>query len=184
MISILMKLTTAQLVALIPATLVLYWTSWMIYTLIFHPLAKIPGPFLARISRMWVIYRLYVGDMERVQRSFHAKHGSLVRIAPNEIACADPEAIKIVYPVHSPLSKTDFYPVWRSDMFSKYPDHFSSTDEKQHAERRRLVNNVWSLSNVLQSEPYIDKCTELFIQRIGEYADRKEVFDLGTWLQW
>ena len=53
-----------------------------------------------------------------------------------------------------------------------------------HTERRRIVNHVYSLSNVLQSEEYINQCSVLFIQRIGEYADSGRVLDLGEWLQW
>jgi hypothetical protein len=108
----------------------------------------------------------------------------LIRIAPNEVACADPEAIKQIYPTQSPLMKTDFYPVWHNKTFSKYPDHFSATDERSHTERRRIVNHVYSLSNVLKSEEYIDKCSMLFAEKIGEYADQGLVLDLGEWLQW
>ena len=122
--------------------------------------------------------------MESVQRDLHQKYGPLIRIAPNEIGCSDPEALKKLYPTQSPLKKTDFYTVWDSANFSKYADHFCNTDEKTHTERRRIVNHVYSLSNVLQSEEYIDKCSQLFIERIGEFADKGSSFDLGEWLQW
>ncbi len=122
--------------------------------------------------------------MEHAQLDLHQKYGLLIRISPHELACADLEAIKSLYPTQSPLSKTDFYPPWGAKIFSKYPDHFCVTDEKLHTERRRIVNHVYSLSNVLQSEEYIDECSLLFIQRIGEYADLGQVLDLGEWLQW
>lgn len=127
---------------------------------------------------------MYRGNMEHAQRDLHQKYGPLIRTAPHELACADPEAIKKLYPTQSPLTKTDFYPPWGSNIFSKYPDHFRVTDEKVHTERRRIVNHVYSLSNVLQSEEYVNQCSLLFIQRIGEYADSGRVLDLGEWLQW
>lgn len=122
--------------------------------------------------------------MEYVQRSLHNRYGPLIRIAPNEIACADPEAIKKIYPTHSPLVKTDFYPSWRNCAFPEYPDLFSVTDERLHAECRRIVNNVYSLSTVLSLEQYIDKCSELFMGKLSQYADTGEAMDLGEWLQW
>ena len=162
---------------------VVYWTVWVLYARFLHPLKKIPGPPLASISRGWMVWQIIRGDMDRTQRDLHAKYGPVVRLAPNEIGCSDPEAIKIIYGIKSGYVKTDFYPVWRNTSLSKYPDHFSNVDEKLHADRRRIVNNVYSLSNVLKSEEYIDKCSELFIRRMDEYADQGTVVDFGMWLQ-
>lgn len=169
--------------ALLILSIIGYCIGWIVYARKFHPLAKIPGPFLASISRLWVVLNTSRGNMEHVQRALHQKYGPLIRIAPNEIACAYPDALKQIYRLQAPLSKTDFYPVWGNKSFSKYPDLFSGTDEKLHSERRRIVNHVYSLSNVLQSEEYIDKCSELFIKRLGEYADAQQTVNLGEWLQ-
>lgn len=100
---------------LIPASIVavvLYFLGWIIYCRYFHPLHPIPGPFLASISRAWVVYKTWLGNMEHTQRALHKKHGEkwqssntaskiddsgyLIRIAPNEVACADPDAIKVM----------------------------------------------------------------------------------------
>lgn len=168
----------------VPAALVGYWVAWIIYSRTLHPLSHIPGPFGASVSRFWIMWRTARGDMEHTQRSLHKKYGPLVRIAPNEIACADPNAIKKIYRTSQPLRKTDFYPIWGNKTFSKYPDNFSGTDEQLHSERRRIVNHVYSLSNVLQFETFIDRCSELFMTRLGELADGVQVIDLGEWLQW
>lgn len=124
------------------------------------------------------------GDMDVVQRSLHQRYGPLVRIAPDEVACADPEAIRKIYPTQAPLTKTDFYHIWDNKTLSKYPDNFSETNEKLHRERRRIVNNVYSMSTVLTFEPYLDRCEELFIERMGQIADTTGSIDLGEWLQW
>lgn len=163
---------------------VAYWALWMLYARTLHPLRRIPGPWLASISRLWIILHTRRGDMEFTQRALHKKYGFLVRIAPNEIACSNPEAIKHIYRTQGPLSKTDFYIPWGNPSISKYPDNFSGTNEKLHSERRRIVNHIYSLSNVLQSEEYIDKCSKMFIQRFGEFADSGQQVDLGEWLQW
>lgn len=58
------------------------------------------------------------------------------------------------------------------------------TNDKAHGEARRVVNHVYSLSNVLKSEVYIDKCSKLFITRLTEHSERAEpVIDLGLWVQ-
>lgn len=181
--SIINTLFSTSLFVLVPSLFLVYYILWIVYARTFHPLASIPGPFLASISRLWIVQRVLQGDMEHTQRALHARYGPLIRIAPNEIACASPDAIKKVYPVQNPLEKTDFYPVWGNKKFSKYPDNFSNASEKLHSERRRIVNSIYSLSNVLQSEKYIDVCSGLFVERMGEFADSGQVCDFGEWLQ-
>lgn len=95
-----------------------------------------------------------------------------------------PDAIKKIYRTKDALDKTDFYPVWNNTTFRKYPDLFTCISDKLHAERRRVVNHICSLLNVLQSEKYIDQCSQLFLKRLGEYADAGKCFDLRRWVQW
>jgi hypothetical protein len=119
-----------------------------------------------------MVHHLWRRDMDVVQRGLHQRYGPLVRIAPDEIACSDPEAIRKIYPTSKPLAKPHgFYSVWQNKSFSKYPDNFSNTDEKLHSERRRIVNNVYSMSTILSLEPYIDDCSKFFVQRMGKFAD-------------
>ncbi|KAH7112487.1 cytochrome P450 [Dendryphion nanum] len=129
------------------------------------------------------MYRIYVGDMDVVQRRLHQQYGPIIRLAPNEVSTSELTSIPKIYRIQRPLTKTDFYPVWGGTSISTQPDTFTCTDERVHSNYRRIVNPVYTLSNVLRSENYINKCSALFIQRLGEYADRKKPIDLGTWLQ-
>ena len=172
-----------QLLWLLLCLPVSYWIIWVIYARTLHPLSNIPGPWFASVSRLWIMWHTWKGDMDHVQRALHQRHGTIVRIAPHECACSDPDAIKLIYKTQAPLEKTDFYPPWRGGL-SKYPDHFTVTSERLHSERRRIVNNIYSMSNVLQSERYIDECSKLFAIKLGELADQAKQVDLGEWLQW
>jgi hypothetical protein len=168
---------------ILPASIVLYWILWAVYTRILHPLASVPGPFWASLSRVWYMYRIYAGDMHTVQRSLHERYGPIVRIAPNEVSTAEVSAIPKIYKNQQPLTKTDFYSVWGGGTISKQLDTFAQPDEKVHSEYRRIVNPVYTLSNVLKSEAHINKVSALFVKRLGEHADRDEAINLGTWLQ-
>lgn len=46
----------------------LYSVGWIVYTRFFHPLAKVPGPWLASVSRVWYMVHVSRGDMEKTQR--------------------------------------------------------------------------------------------------------------------
>jgi hypothetical protein len=48
---------------------------WVIYTRIFHPLAKFPGPYLASITRFWLVFDVARGSAEKTQRQLHAEYG-------------------------------------------------------------------------------------------------------------
>jgi len=63
--------------------------GWIFYTVAFHPLSRIPGPFWAKISRFWYMQKIWTEDVEKYERALHAKHGSLIRIAPNELSCSE-----------------------------------------------------------------------------------------------
>ncbi|KAL3479454.1 cytochrome P450 [Aspergillus californicus] len=57
--------------------------------------------------------------------------------------------------------QSNFYDAWAAPNETGYPGHFPSRDEKLHTEHRRLVNKVYSMSSVLDSEVNIDFCTHL-----------------------
>jgi hypothetical protein len=161
-----------------------YLVSWCIYCRTFHPLSKVPGPFWPSVTRLWLTYAVSRGDLDVVQRELHRRYGPLVRIAPDEVACADPEAIRKIYSTTSPLNKSDFYHIWDVGAFSKYPNAFAIVDEKLHFERRRIVNSVYSMSTVLTLESYIDDCSRLFVERMTERTIPDQAIDLGDWFLW
>ena len=60
-------------------------------------LRDIPGPFLASLSDLWQLVHCYRGD-SRHEYLLHRKYGSpLLRLGPDKISVADPEAIRVIY---------------------------------------------------------------------------------------
>lgn len=54
------------------------------------------------------VYRMFLGDLEVVQRELHEQYGPLIRIAPNEVSSSDSDAISLIYTTQKPLTKTDW----------------------------------------------------------------------------
>ena len=79
-------LHTSALLLLILSTLV---TAKIISRIWYHPLSRIPGPRLARISRLWQAVRYYRGTWHDDILELHATFGPIVRIAPNEVSFVD-----------------------------------------------------------------------------------------------
>jgi hypothetical protein len=40
------------------------------------------------------------------------------------------------------------------------------------------------MSNMIQLEQGMDKCAELFVEKLNELAKGKNVVDLAEWVQW
>ncbi|KAE8363569.1 cytochrome P450 [Aspergillus caelatus] len=161
--------------------IVTYWAVWIVYTRWFHPLANFPGPFWASITRVWTLLHVLPGDAEKRQMKLHAKYGSVVRIAPNELITSDPEAIQTLYGTKSFTAKSPVCLEQRLIRAARFPDHFSSEGGKQHGERRRIVSHVYTMTSILQSEKYIEKCIDVWLDKLAEMADCKKSFDLWIW---
>ena len=59
-----------------PAFLLHAVILWLVYTRRFHPLADIPGPYVASITRLWYVRQVQHGKFDEVNRNLHAKYGT------------------------------------------------------------------------------------------------------------
>lgn len=55
--------------------LVAYSAAWVLYARLFHPLSKYPGPFLASVTRLWLVVDVAKGKTDLTQRALHKKYG-------------------------------------------------------------------------------------------------------------
>ena len=66
-----------------------YFRSWS--------LRRIPAPFPAAFSNLWLMYQCRRGSRYLAVDRAHKRYGKMVRIQPNHISIADPDAIQIIY---------------------------------------------------------------------------------------
>ncbi|UPX16733.1 uncharacterized protein EKO05_0007120 [Ascochyta rabiei] len=176
-----LTLTNAWILLALPFVYVL---GWIIYANTLHPLSRIPGPFLAKVSRFWYLRKIWTEDVEKDEKALHAKHGPLIRLAPNEVSCSDPAAFASIYRFSNALDKSAFYEPYNTTGFSVHGDIFSCKSDKKHGQRRKIVSNIYSMSNVAKSEQYIDSCSNLLVERLEQFATSGKACDLGEWLHW
>ena len=60
-------------------------------------LRPIPGPPLAAISNLWLLYQCRRGRRYRAVDEAHQRYGNVVRIQPNHVSIADDDAIGFIY---------------------------------------------------------------------------------------
>ncbi|KAJ9611683.1 hypothetical protein H2200_004867 [Cladophialophora chaetospira] len=157
----------------------------LIYNRLRPGLRSIPGPPVAAYSKLWRLHDVWKGHAHMTAINIHNKYGPVVRIGPNHVSIADPSMIPIIYGTKENFTKTGFYPI-QSISWKKRPELnlFSTRDPEYHRIEKRKVGAAYSLPNLLQSEAAIDSCVELFMDRLHEFASKKEPVDLGAWLQY
>lgn len=61
---------------------------------------------------------------------------------------------------------------------------FSTTDNDFHAQFRRCVNAAFSMSALVQYEPFVDNTTKIFLNLTEKlFAREEKACDFTTWLQ-
>lgn len=68
-------------------------------------LQDIPGPTVAKYTRLWKLYNVWKGDHQNTAIDLHRKHGSLVRIGPKHVSVGDPSAIPVIYGLNKGFTK-------------------------------------------------------------------------------
>ncbi|OIW28211.1 cytochrome P450 [Coniochaeta ligniaria NRRL 30616] len=152
------------------------------------PLRKYPGPFLASFSRLWKVISTASGRTHLQHIELHRRYGPVVRIAPNEVSIASPEAARNLLSAGKGFHKTDFYGVFPPP---ENPDIFTEIREDVHAQKKRVANVPYSMAAMQQLSPFINDTIELFMRKIDEHraanvgsGPKGKVFDLGAFLHY
>ncbi|KAJ0108418.1 hypothetical protein J7T55_005395 [Diaporthe amygdali] len=154
-----------------------------------YGLNKVPGPWLAGFTDLYRLFIVWGRRPELWHIRLHKKHGKIVRLGPNTVSIADPEAIKIVYGLNSGYVKSDFYPVQQTLAGGRpLQSLFNTTDEQFHARLRRAVSNAYAMSTLVTFEPLVDTTTVAFLEqlkkRFSGLSNGEGICDFGTWLQY
>lgn len=86
-------------------SLFLYAIFRTLYCAYATPLRDIPGPWLAKFTRIWLFRAINSRRFNEINIQLHKKYGPIVRIAPNEYSIDDPEATQIIYRFKDQLVK-------------------------------------------------------------------------------
>ncbi|KAH7091937.1 cytochrome P450 monooxygenase-like protein [Paraphoma chrysanthemicola] len=142
------------------ATAIAYAVYSVIYNVYFHPLAKFPGPPVAKTTIYW---KAYVECVQ--QRSFchvlvelHKQYGSVVRVAPNELHFANPQAYHDIYNNKNRWDK-------EARLYKSFNEDRSSFGYLTYAEaknRKDVLNRSFSQAAIEEAESLcIDKTKAL-----------------------
>ncbi|KAI3319510.1 cytochrome P450 [Xylariaceae sp. AK1471] len=157
----------------------LHLLRWLTRPLL-SPLRSIPGPFFARWTDAWYFWRVSKGHFEADNLALHRHYGTIVRYGPNRYSISDPGASSTIYDLGSRFAKSSWYSTWANpDAWSIFADQ----SIERHARNRRQFQSTYSMTALVDYEPYVDQCGDLIAQRLTQMADAGRQLDMGHWFQ-
>lgn len=164
--------------------------SVIFYRLTLHPLARYPGPPLARITDIYLTYYAYRGSRHLAFHRAHEQYGPYVRIGPNTLSINTNTALKTIYGFRANVRKADFYTAFPATKATV--NVHSSIDKIQHARKRRVMSHAFSDQAIKSLERYILANVRTACRLLGERsgkegADEKgwnEAQNVANWCNW
>ncbi|KAH7322251.1 cytochrome P450 [Rhizoctonia solani] len=113
---------------------------------------RFPGPPLAGVTNWWMSSLTRTGHHSEIVKQLHDRYGTFVRLGPNHISIADPDALEIVYGHGSGLLKSEFYRIFQN---GPELNVFNTSDRAEHSRKRKRLANIFSPQNVSAFEPRV-----------------------------
>lgn len=144
---------------------VVYAFVLVVYRLYFHPLAKYPGPFLAKITNLHQLYHAYHGDRHLEFYRQHEKYGKFYRFGPNALSVNSNTGLQTIYGPHANVQKSQFYSAFppSKDQFNTH----STIDKKAHKRKRAVLSHAFSEAAIKSMEKYILGNIRTFTEQLG-----------------
>ncbi|KAL9090101.1 MAG: hypothetical protein Q9159_002166 [Coniocarpon cinnabarinum] len=157
-----------------------------VYRLTYHPLARVPGPKAAAITK-W--YEFYVDTLLDGGGKFafeidrlHRVYGPIVRITPNEVHVDDSEWLKTLFGGPGTIRDKD---ATLAHIVGNNLGTFGTVNHHLHRMRRSAVSPFFSKKSVSAIQPRIQTAVERLSQVLAEHQQSGSVFDARvTFLAW
>lgn len=161
----------------------LFSVSIILYRLLFHPLARFPGPKIAAATYWYEFYFDIIKKpggqyMYRLQ-DLHRKYGPIIRINPDEIQVQDPSWFDQLYVSAAAKAKRNRYP--RANAANGSPASIASTiPHDLHRLRKTALHPYFSKAAITRLEPRLQNQLRLMCKQMAKFAKPGEVLDVGT----
>ncbi|TDZ40941.1 putative sterigmatocystin biosynthesis P450 monooxygenase STCB [Colletotrichum trifolii] len=143
------------------------------------PLKHIPAPWYAKITDDVLRFYTVTGKRMYYIHSLHRRHGPVIRISPDEVSVADPDAYVAIHRMGSGFNKAGFY---QGLVGKGKPGIFTMSDPKQHAARRKLFARAFTTSSIRTNcEALVREKVEVAVERLRAEAVYGNAADVHKW---
>ncbi|CZR65017.1 related to pisatin demethylase (cytochrome P450) [Phialocephala subalpina] len=145
------------LVSLVGVYVVQTFRSW-------YRLRHFKGPWLAGISRLWLVRKISGGRFHLDFMEVNQKYGSIARIGPNDLVTSDPAVMRRMLAVRSPYRRSEWYVGMR---FDPTRDNIESVmDDDRHTKLRSIMAAGYSGKENEDLEGTVDRNIQALIKLI------------------
>ncbi|KAH8118801.1 high nitrogen upregulated cytochrome P450 monooxygenase 2 [Phellopilus nigrolimitatus] len=151
-----------------------------------HPLARYPGPILAKISMFWLVRVIQTGKQHVALKSLHDQYGPYVRIGPNELSLNDVDLIsKMIGPDGMPKG-----PLMDGRRTPDAPPNvIAARNFADHALKRKPWMHAFSSAALRDYGPNITRRALQLAEELDKFAFKEKVrnaesVNLTTWLSY
>lgn len=159
---------------------VMYIVGNFLYNLFLHPLRKYPGPLLHRASRIPYCISAIQGTLAFEILDLHNKYGSVVRVAPDELAFADATAWKDIMGHKTGGQEMGKWPPF-TRVLDTMPSDIISADREEHSRLRRQLGHGFSDKSLREQQPLITGYIDLLIKRLRENSKDGKPLNIAAW---
>ncbi|KAI1162672.1 isotrichodermin C-15 hydroxylase [Nemania serpens] len=147
--------------------LVFYLLYVIFYRVFIHPYSKYPGPLIAKVTGLPVLYHAWKGDFHHYVYRLHYKYGDTVRYSPNKLSINKVEALNDIYGFNKNVSKPEeFYASFRVNKHAR--NVFNTADKEEHRRKRRIMSKAFSTKSLPNYAHFIaTKVDELSVKLNG-----------------
>lgn len=176
------------------------------------PLRRVPGPFLARFTRLWEVYANHRCDFATYNIALHQRYGTfhdhpcsaqttigfVIAKKKKDLFETDTQAGPIVrlapnrYSINDQdsikmiLGHSSHMP--KAQYYHTFGKHdqtnlFSETNQAMHSKMRRPISQLYSTTHLLSYEAQIDKCNAVLLKSLRESVRKSEAIDFREWAQ-
>ncbi|OHE92733.1 cytochrome P450 [Colletotrichum orchidophilum] len=157
------------------ALIVGIYSSLLVYRVAFHRLNSFKGPFLARLSNLWITSRAVRElHMYTEVQQLHKQYGDIVRIGPTELSINNAKAVPLVHSNRSPCTKGPWYGVLHP-MYSLQ----LVRDKQEHAQRRKSWDRGFSSKALRDYEFRVADYTNQLLANIDKNKGKR--FNISDW---
>lgn len=161
--------STPGLAFVAPSLILAYIVSTIIYRLYFNPLAKYPGPLLARISTFPSYWHTLKQDRHIWLWRLQQQYGHMFRYRPDAVLINTPTAFRSIFGPNGNVRKSDYYRVWPRT--PEITSTWNVTDVPAHARKRRVMNQAFSEKALKSVEVFIHENLDRWLDLLGEQAE-------------
>ncbi|KAI0397483.1 benzoate 4-monooxygenase cytochrome P450 [Xylariaceae sp. FL0594] len=140
-------LSTAEVTLLLAVYFTTILASIGVYRLYFHRLRNYPGPRLAALSKLWLVWKCRDSRCYEVLENLRKEYGPFVRTGPNEITVFDANIHEIMDGAQNKNTRSDWY-----DLLYPRISSIFTRNKLVHNARRKMWENA--LNNVTLPQHY------------------------------